>query len=1137
MLRFVLVCLLLSGLVVLASPEGPKSDYNPPLAKESDEGLKAIARFERDKSLQIDLWAAEPMLAQPVAFCFDEKGRCYVAETFRHSRGVTDNRSHMNWLDDELACRTVEERVAMYKKFSGKKFEQEYEKERERVRLLQDTKGKGVADRSTVFRDDFGKAAEGIGAGLLARKGKVYFTCIPDLWVLEDPKETGYADVKKSLSTGYGVHVAFIGHDLHGLRMGPDGKLYFSIGDRGMNVKSKEGKTLFNPDSGAVVRCDLDGSNLEMLHVGLRNPQELAFDDFGNLFTVDNNSDSGDRARFVQIVEGGDSGWRLGYQYGTQMHDKTVKQGNRGPWNYEQIWNDTHPDKPAYVVPPIKNFSDGPSGFAYYPGVGLNSRYNGHFFLSDFRGGPGNSGVWSFTTKPKGATFELVNPQKFVWNILATDCDFGPDGAFYISDWVDGWNLNGKGRIYKITDPDAMKNPAVKEAQERLAQGFAIPEEALLKLLDHPHQQVRLEAQFALAAKGQAVVPSLEKKAKDQKQPLLARLHALWAMGMIRRPETDQVKAVAELLTDAEAEIRAQTAKVLGDLVNPTASPLMTIGDIHSVVKSVQKLLADESSRVRFHAALSLAKLGANYFGDATGDVQVKAEIAVAIYRMLKENANHDPYLRHAGVMALATVGPDVSILSGVKLGELGTPEKLATVLAMRKRNDPAISRYLNDADAKVATEAARAIHDAEIAPALPELAAQSAKLTHSKELLFRSLNAHFRLGKPENAVALAQFAGQTQAPEVLRILALKMLADWSNPPRRDYVTGLTQSLPPREAAVASKALQTVLGKIFSGSQELQQQAAATAGKLGIKEVGPFLFGLLSDAKSSSGSRIEALKALEALKDSRLEESVKLALASDDPLLRTAGRTVLVKTKPTEVLEQLKTVLEKAPLVEQQGAFAILGTMKQPEADMILEGSLDKLLAKSLPAELHLDLLEASAKHNSKSILQKRKQFDASRNAKDDLSNFRETLMGGDGARGRDLFVNHTAAQCQRCHKLDGQGGEVGPPLNGLAAKQNREYLLEAIVLPNKHIAKGYESVQIVTFSGKTVTGIIRSEDKKEVKLITPEGNLITVEADDIESRKATKSGMPDDLAQKLTKSEIRDLVELLAGLKEEWKK
>src|SRR5262249_31224270 len=158
----------------------------------------------------------------------------YVAETFRLHAGVTDTRAHMYWLDDDLACRQVADRVAMYKKHLGDKFAS-YGIEHERIRLLEDTDGDGKADRSTVFADGFHHIPDGIGAGLLARGDKVWYTCIPDLWLLRDRKRTGKADVRQSLHTGYGVHVGFLGHDLHGLRLGPDGKLYFSIGDRGFH--------------------------------------------------------------------------------------------------------------------------------------------------------------------------------------------------------------------------------------------------------------------------------------------------------------------------------------------------------------------------------------------------------------------------------------------------------------------------------------------------------------------------------------------------------------------------------------------------------------------------------------------------------------------------------------------------------------------------------------------------------------------------------------------------------------------------------------------------------------------------------------------------------------------------------------
>ena len=142
------------------------------------------------------------------------------------------------------------------------------------------------------------------------------------------------------------------------------------MGDRGYSITTKEGERLHDPASGAVFRCELDGSNLEVYATGFRNPQELAFDDLGNLFTGDNNSDGGDRARLVHVVRGSDSGWRMYYQY----------LGDRGPWNREQLWHPKHDGQPAYIVPPICNFADGPSGLTYYPGTGLGDEYRKHVF-------------------------------------------------------------------------------------------------------------------------------------------------------------------------------------------------------------------------------------------------------------------------------------------------------------------------------------------------------------------------------------------------------------------------------------------------------------------------------------------------------------------------------------------------------------------------------------------------------------------------------------------------------------------------------------------------------------------------------------------------------------------------------------
>jgi quinoprotein glucose dehydrogenase len=220
-------------------------------------------------------------------------------------------------------------------------------------------------------------------------------------------------------------------------------------------------------------------------------------------------------------------------------------------------------------------------------------------------------------------------------------------------------------------------------------------------------------------------------------------------------------------------------------------------------------------------------------------------------------------------------------------------------------------------------------------------------------------------------------------------------------------------------------------------------------------------------------------------------------------------------------------------LISQQGACAVLGEINVPEADALLASLLDRLLKGELRPEIQLDLLQAAARHSAEPVRERLNRFEAARSKSDHLASYRETLHGGNAESGKQIFLNRTELSCLRCHKINGEGGEVGPDLTGVGSRQNREYLLESIVDPNRQIAKGYETVVVTLKNGKSVVGVHKFENSSELKLMTAEGQSITIPKNQIDERQTGKSAMPEDLIKQLSKSDLRDLVEFMAGLKE----
>lgn len=1066
----------------------------PKLKPASDAGERAMGKMRPAPGLKVELFAAEPMLANPVAINFDNKGRCYVVETWRFEHGVVDMRGHLDWLDDDLASTSVEDRVALVRRKMGPNA-RTFARYPDVVRVLEDANGEGKADKSSVLAE-FHDLPDGIASGVVVRKDNVYVTNIPHLWLLKDTKGVGKADERKSLSYGYGVRYNFLGHDLHGPRFGPDGKLYFTIGDRGANVtQSVDNTHVKNVESGSVFRCNADGSGLEIYATGLRNPQSLAFDEYGNLFTGDNNPDYGDPARWVYVVEAGDSGWRVGYQY-----DHNPVGG--GPWMNERLWQEQRNSTAAYLIPPVANLGAGPSGVAYYPGTGLSHDYDRHFFECDFRGAFTGSGIHTFTMQPDGAGFKLAGLKNFIWDTLATDIVFGPAGGAYVSDWVEGWHVTGVGRIYHVFDPEAMKDPAVKEVKELLAAGFEKREPAeLVKLLAHRDQRVRQEAQFELADRGAVAWLLNQTPARNESQ--LARIHAMWALGQIAEKSKQSLAVLVGLLTDRDAEVRAQAARLLGDH--------REAGAYDGLVKSLE----DPSLRVRYFAAMGLAKLG-------------RAEALPAIVKMIRENADKDVYVRHAGVTALTWLKNADAVAAAAK--DESRSVRMAALLAMRRLEDPKIAMFLHDADPQLVLEAARAINDLPIVEALPQLAS----LIRNKELpdfvMIRVLNANYRIGTADAAKALANFAGDAGAPRRWRVAALQDLADWAKPGLRDKVTNATRPLPDRDAAVAREAAGPVLASVLHNQPNSVIVAALDViKKLGVRD-SAVLMQLAGDTKLSADVRAGAVETMAAQGDPKLAEVVDLAMKDRDEHVRAAA--IRATAKLPGAADRITPLLSQGTVREQQAAFEAMANVEGKAADAAISAWLDKLLAHDVKPELQLDVLDAAAKRTDGSVAQKLLQFEQGISKSDPLAPYRVALAGGDPGEGGKIFRLRTDVSCVRCHTVAGTGGIVGPVLDGVGTRQNREYLLESIINPNAKIAPGFEGVLVRLKDGRTLSGVVKKETDRDLELVDADAHSTTIPKSDIANRQRGQSAMPEGFEKLLTKRDLRDLVEYLASLK-----
>jgi quinoprotein glucose dehydrogenase len=1053
--------------------------------------------FPAANGLERTLVAKEPLLKNAVSVSVAGDGAIYVTESARRKAADLDIRefTKFGWIEEDLSHTSIEDKLAFFREqLNGKNqfpktslVDQNKDGEidikdltaiSEKIIRITDKDGDGIYDTSNVFAEGFNTEVTGIAAGTLAWGGDVYATIAPDMWKLHDSDGDGKADKRVSLAHGFGLHIAYAGHDMHGLTLGPDGRIYWSIGDKGTNVTSKEGKNFFAPHEGAVLRCYPDGSGFEIFARGLRNPQEIAFDKYGNLFSVDNDSDrKGERERFLHITQGSDTGWRCYYQY---------RNSDYNPWMEENLWEPSGEFQPAYITPTNANYSDGPAGFAYNPGTALNEKYEDAFFVTEFPKG----NLRSFKVKPKGATFEMTDEHIVYSGPMNVGINFGPDGALYSADWGGGYPLNEKGAIWKLDDPKNAGSDMRKEVADIMNWGLvkkSIPE--MVVLLSHKDMRVRLAAQWGLVERKTKAefIATASSESSDQ----MAVIHSLWGLAQMREFDKELFEKISK---SKDAELRAQALHY--------ASETGTF-----IVSHLEELIKDESPRVRYFAAMFVWK------SHLISKTCFALNINRALLEMLAENNNQDAYLRHAGVMALTTF--DLPYLQ-MAIAHESPAVRLAAAVALRRLHSPLAEQLLKDSDPQVVAEAAHAIYDDPAItasyPALADLISYNPSAT--PPAIRRSISANRYLADKKSAARLAKFSANEAVPTDLRIAALEALTSWTEASKLNPVDGRYDPLQPAEKDFAKTAFLPFAAVLqHHADKKISTAAAAACKNLEIIATAADLEKEVLNLKADPEERIRAIEALKTAKSATFEKILPDLLKDTSYQIRIHAASLLADKSPQSVIDYAAMAIMKSELIkEQQQAVLLLGKMKDPAAKELLKNYSEKF-SKGSESRPYL-LLEFS---------------EALPDFEKDLSPASVSLVGGDSAIGKKVFNEHLAAQCTACHRVGDVGSDVGPPLTHVG-KKGSEYILESLIAPQVKVAAGYGMMSITTQSGSSIAGALKEENETSVTLILPDKTETTVKTKDIASRTQPISTMPP-MGDILSPRELRDIIAYLAGL------
>ena len=556
------ILLFSAGLFVLSC----KQESSAPDERSAPQGLKDLKVYE---GLKVGLFASEPMFSNPTNIAVDARGRVWVCEAY----------NYRNELNPKNPVRN----------------------EGDRIMILEDTDSDGTADKSTVFYQ--GKDVNA-ALGICVLGKKVFVSCSPNVFVFTDDNGDDVPDSKEVLFSG--IKGLQHDHGVHAFTFGPDGKLYFNMGNEGQVLMDAHGQVVTDVHSRAITtngkpfqqglafRCNADGSNVEVLGHNFRNNYELTVDPYGTIWQSDNDDDGNKGTRINYVMEQGNFGF-TDEMTGASWPARRTNMEKEIPLRH---W---HLNDPGVVPNVLQTGAGSPAGITMYEGTMLPEPFRGQIIHAD----AGQNVVRAYPVSNDGAGYtatilNLVEGQQDKW-FRPVDVTPAPDGSLFIADWYDpgvgghqAGDLN-RGRIYRVTGSDTQYNKTSIDVSSA---------DAAIEALTNPNTDVRYQGWMALSNPGPGAENALLRLWKSGNPR--HRAQALWLLARIDEKRTQYLE---EALQDKDPNLRITALRVAKGLKI-------------DVLPLVQKILHDSSAQVRREGILCL------YGSDLQSAAEMWAEFA-----------------------------------------------------------------------------------------------------------------------------------------------------------------------------------------------------------------------------------------------------------------------------------------------------------------------------------------------------------------------------------------------------------------------------------------------------------------------------------------------------------------------------